>query len=331
MKHKYIILVIVLAVVMVSCDPSNDDKNKTSTDVNVEKMDKPIFDEDSAFYFVEKQVLFGTRVPGSKAHAECAKWLVEKMKEYADEVVVQDFKAKVYNGKVFDGKNIISSFNPDNKNRILLGAHWDTRPYADHDLNPENHKTPIDGANDGASGVGVLIEIARQLSIKRPQLGIDIIFFDIEDYGEPQGVQSELEDSWCLGSQHWSKNPHKAFYTARYGILLDMVGGMKAEFAREGTSMYYAPDIVNKVWNIATELGYSNFFTPRLSPSIIDDHMYVNKYARIPMINIVEYNAQSNSYFNARWHTLEDNMDGIDKRTLLVVGEVVLATIYNEK
>ena len=329
MKNSFIFVLLPLAMFLFSCE-SKKEKGESTT-AEVKRLEKPTFEADSAFYFVEKQVLFGPRVPGSKAHADCADWMASKMKEYADEVVVQDFKAKVYHGKIYSGKNVIASFNPDSRSRILLGAHWDTRPYADHDPNPENHNTPIDGANDGGSGIGVLIEVARQLKIKRPDVGIDIIFFDLEDYGEPQGTQSDLEHSWCLGSQHWSKNPHKPAYNARFGILLDMVGGPKAEFAREGTSMYYAPDIMNKVWDIAAQLGYSNYFTSRLSPSIIDDHMYVNKYARIPMINIVEYNPNSKSYFNPRWHTLQDNMDGIDRNTLQVVGEVVLTTIYKEK
>eukprot|EP00825_Cyclidium_porcatum_P021229 TRINITY_DN23737_c0_g1_i2.p3 TRINITY_DN23737_c0_g1~~TRINITY_DN23737_c0_g1_i2.p3 ORF type:complete len:174 (+),score=13.52 TRINITY_DN23737_c0_g1_i2:413-934(+) len=132
----------------------------------------------------------------------------------------------------FSCKNIIASFNPDKKSRILLASHWDSRPYADHDPNKENHKTPIDGANDGASGVGILIEVARQLSIKKPELGVDIVFWDIEDYGEPQGTETGKEDTWCIGTQHWAKNPHKQGYSARFGILLDMVGGKKCSICQ---------------------------------------------------------------------------------------------------
>lgn len=327
--NKNLLLILVMILFFSSCN--NGKKPIENDDNNVVKIEAPAFDADSAYFFVSKQVSFGPRVPGTKAHAECADWLENKMKEYTQDVIVQNFKAQVYNGTVFSSKNIIASFNSDKKSRILLGAHWDTRPYADHDPNPDNHKTPIDGANDGASGVGVLIEVARQLSIKKPELGIDIIFWDIEDYGEPQGTETGKEDTWCLGSQHWAKNPHKQGYTARYGVLLDMVGGKNAQFAKEGSSMYYAPDVMNKVWDIANQLGYSSNFTNTLSPSIIDDHIYVNKLARIPMIDIVEYNPNSNSYFNPNWHTLNDNMNGIDKNTLKIVGQVVLASIYNEK
>lgn len=326
--NKNLIVVLVFIAFFTSC---NNGKKPTETSNNdVVKMEAPTFDADSAYAFVDKQVAFGPRVPGTKAHAECADWLENKMKEYTQDVIVQNFKAQVYNGTIFTCKNIITSFNADKKSRILLGAHWDSRPYADHDPNPENHKKPIDGANDGASGVGVLIEVARQLSIKKPELGVDIIFWDIEDYGEPQGTETGKEDTWCLGTQHWAKNPHKQGYSARFGILLDMVGGKNAQFAKEGSSMYYAPDVMNKVWDIANQLGYSSNFTNTLSPSIVDDHIYVNKLARIPMIDIIEYNPNSNSYFNSSWHTLNDNMNGIDKNTLKIVGQVVLATVYNE-
>ncbi len=324
---KQIGLFIAIIVILASCD--NPKKNKLNENTVI--IEAPAFNGDSAYFFVAKQVAFGPRVPGSKAHDECAIWLESKLKEYSKDVIVQNFKAQVYNGTTLSGKNFIASFNSDKKGRILLAAHWDSRPYADHDPNPENHKTPIDGANDGASGVGVLIEVARQLSIKNPEIGVDIVFFDIEDFGEPQGLQTDKEDTWCLGSQYWAKNLHKPMYSARFGILLDMVGGANAQFAKEGSSMYYAPDFMNKVWDIASQLGHGAYFTNTLSPSIIDDHIYVNKFARIPMIDIIEYNPNSTSYFNPRWHTLSDNMDGIDKNTLQIVGEVVLASVYNEK
>lgn len=290
----------------------------------------PGFNSDSAYHFVERQLSFGPRVPGSVAHAECAKWLEETMKQFTPDVIVQNFKARVYNNQVFSGKNIIATFNPDMQRRILLAAHWDSRPYADHDPDPNNHQIPIDGANDGASGVGVLLEIARQLSTQSPAVGIDIIFFDLEDYGPPQDKQtSESTDMWGLGSQHWARNPHIQRYSAHFGILLDMVGAPNARFPLEGFSMYYAPDVTRKVWELAGKLGYGEYFVFEQGGYITDDHYYVNRIARIPMMNIIHLDETSpNGSFYEHWHTVNDNLDQIDRNTLQVVGEVVLNVIY---
>lgn len=329
MKRITIISLIAFTVVTYSCNP----KNKTDESKKVQEvtMESPAFDGDSAYAFVAAQVAFGPRVPGSKAHADCAKWMVEKLKTYSKNVIEQPFKTRIWNGTTVNGKNIIASFNPDNKVRIFLSAHWDSRPYADHDADPKNHKTPIDGANDGASGVGVLIEVARQLSIKNPSIGVDIVLFDVEDWGEPQDTQTETEDNWCLGAQHWARNPHVQGYKARFGILLDMVGATNAEFAKEGTSMYYASDFVEKVWKIAGQLGFSNYFVARQSNDIIDDHLYVNKIASIPTIDIIQQDPNTPHGFNKHWHTINDNMSNINKETLAVVGKVCLAVVYQEK
>src|SRR5512137_922773 len=215
----------------------------------------PEFDPASAFAFVKKQVEFGPRVPGTPAHAACADWYVKTLKQWTPAVIVQEFKARAFDGRPLDGKNIIASFDPDKKDRILLCAHWDSRPFADHDPDPANHFKPVMGANDGASGVGVLLEIARCLSVRKPALGVDILFLDLEDFGEHANWRGNAPDSWALGSQHWSKNPHRPGYQARFGILLDMVGGAGAVFPEEGTSLSYAPAVVEKVWATARGLG----------------------------------------------------------------------------
>jgi hypothetical protein len=304
---------------------TTDNKEMTTT------INTPNFNGDSAYAFVATQVAFGPRVPDTKAHINCGKWIVEKLKLYTKTVIEQPFKARLYNGVMVNCKNIIASFNPDQKVRILLSAHWDSRPFADHDTDVKNYKTPIDGANDGASGVGVLLEVARQLSIKSPTIGVDIILFDVEDWGEPEGTESAQEDNWCLGSQYWSRNPHVQGYKARFGILLDMVGAPNAEFAKEGTSMYYAPDVMNKVWDIANQLGFSSNFVARSSNPITDDHIYVNKITSIPTIDIIQHDLTTNSGFNKNWHTIGDNLSNINKETLAVVGKVCLAVVYQEK
>lgn len=289
----------------------------------------PSFNADSAFAFVEAQTAFGPRVPGSKAHARCAEWLEASLKRFTEHVKVQSFASRAWNNQILNGKNIIGSFNPDARKRILLCAHWDSRPYADHDPNPANHNKPIDGANDGASGVGALLEIARILHANPIDIGIDIIFFDLEDYGEPQDAQSDHQDNWGLGSQYWARTPHIPGYRASFGILLDMVGGKDATFFMEGTSMNYAPDIMRKVWNTAQQIGYGNYFVLQESNPITDDHYYINTIAGIPTIDIIQHDPTSKTGFYPHWHTLNDNISQIDPNTLKAVGQTVLQTIYS--
>lgn len=294
------------------------------------KIDVPTFNADSAYKYVGDQVAFGPRVPGSKAHENCKDYLVSKLDKSIGNTIVQEGKVRLFNNKVVTAKNIIASYKPEDNNRIFLAAHWDTRPFADHDPDKKNFNTPIDGANDGASGVGVLVEIARIIKKVKPKIGIDIVLFDVEDYGKPESMQSEKEDTWCLGSQYWAKNPHKENYFARYGILLDMVGAKDAKFPLEGYSNYYAPDILKKVWDKANDIGYGKYFVYEESVPITDDHVYVNEYAQIPTIDIVHLDQSGTSGFFEHWHTINDNMDNIDKETLRAVGQTLLEVIYNE-
>ncbi len=295
----------------------------------------PEFSGDSAYMFVAEQLAFGPRVPGSEAHTECAVWLIETMKTFADTVIVQNFKARTYNKLVFDGQNIISSFNPLAKKRILLASHWDSRPYADHDPDPASRRIPIDGANDGASGIGVLMEIAR-LMHHQPldeKLGVDLIFFDLEDYGPHQEERTyNDEEFWALGAQYWARNPHNRSYQAHYGILLDMVGASDAVFPRETFSQQYAPWVLDKVWDNASRLGYGNIFVNKPGLPISDDHIPVNRIAGIPMINIIHIDPNSsNGTFFEYWHTLEDNLKHIDPVMLAIVGRVLATTVYESQ
>ncbi len=285
------------------------------------------FDASSAYGFVKKQVEFGPRVPNTPAHAACADWLVKTLKQWTPNVVVQAFQAKAYDGRVLDGKNIIASFNAEAKDRILLCAHWDSRPFADHDPDPANHFRPVMGANDGASGVGVLLEVARQLSLRKPAAGVDILLLDLEDFGEHRNWRGSAKDSWALGSQYWARNPHRPGYKARFGILLDMVGASDAVFPMEGTSMTYAPAVMKKVWETARGLGLSKYFLARETDPLIDDHLYINTIAGIPTVDIIHYDTEKQG-FPSSWHTAGDTLDKIDVDTLKAVGQVVLAMIY---
>ncbi len=290
----------------------------------------PDFNADSAYSYIETQASFGPRVPNTEAHKRCGDYLSAQLKQFGAKVYEQEAILTAYDGTKLQARNIIGSYDSDNKNRILLFAHWDSRPYADEDPDEANHHTPILGVDDGASGVGVLLEIARQLQQTPLTYGVDIIFFDAEDYGIPTFVQDYKEDTWCLGSQYWSKNPHIKNYQAKYGILLDMVGSKGAVFYKEYFSMKYAAPIVEKIWNTATKLGYQNYFKMRQSGLIVDDHLYVNTIRRIPSANIVNTDPDSDNGFAHYWHTINDTMENIDKTTLQAVGQTVLEVIYAE-
>ena len=293
----------------------------------------PPFEVDSAYFYIQQQVHFGPRVPNTHAHCLCARYLQEELTQLGGQVQVQAFEAKAFNGETLHLKNIIARFNAPHKKKILLAAHWDTRPFADKDTSQKD--VPIDGANDGASGVGVLLEIARIISHSPPEVEVDIIFFDGEDYGKPQDDCTPSYSNniyWCLGAQYWSKNKHEKNYTADYGILLDMVGAADAVFYREQQSMYYAPQIVKKVWDTAHQLGYSQYFIYQDTQGyILDDHLFVNRDARIPMITIIDHDPSSDSFSPPYHHTHKDNLQLIDKKTLSAVGETLLHVIYQEQ
>jgi Peptidase family M28 len=331
--HSIVSFLTFLSVIFLSsCGPdksaeeTNNKGSEEQTTPQKPHVDPPVFSSDSAYNFVKTQCDFGPRAPGSKAHEQCANWMEAKLKSYGANVIMQKATLTTYDQKKWLCKNIIAEFNPDATDRVLLMAHWDSRPMADHDSLESDKKKPILGANDGASGVGVLIEVARALASKKPNIGIDILLVDLEDYGDPSG---DTDDSWCLGTQYWSKNLHKQQYYAKYGICLDMVGAKDAVFPKEGSSVNYARTIVDKVWKKAQDMGYGNYFADAQTSPTVDDHVYVNMNTSIPTIDIVHYDNAKRSYFPCH-HKQCDNMDNIDKKTLESVGKLLLELIYNE-
>ena len=291
----------------------------------------PAFSADSAYAFVARQVAFGPRVPNSAGHVQCGDWLIRELERHGADVTVQDARVTAFDGTKLDIRNIFGAFNPAQRRRVLLYAHWDTRPFADKDS--VRTKEPIDGANDGASGVGVLLELARILGDSLPSVDVDIAFFDAEDYGEPEWLprQDNSYTDWCLGSQYWSRKPHVPGYRAKYGVLLDMVGAKGAVFHREGTSMALAPAVVDKVWSAARRLGHGDLFRNRVTPQTVDDNLFVSQIAGIPSANVVHYHLETRmmGYF-AYHHTHGDNMDAIDADVLGKVGEVLTQVVYAE-
>ncbi|OFP36643.1 glutamine cyclotransferase [Prevotella sp. HMSC069G02] len=321
-------------------------KNADSKVQNIEETEEvakvnpvgPSFNADSAYAFTKAQCDFGPRDMNSRGHDLCGEWIVSKFKEYGCKVTTQTATLAGYDGTKLRSRNIMASINPEATTRILLCAHWDSRPWADNDPDSANWRKPILAANDAASGVAVMLELARIIGKSKDekafnkQLGIDFVCFDAEDWGTPQWADvADNADSWALGAQYWSKNLPQG-YEARYGILLDMVGGVGAKFYREGMSMQYAPEIVKKVWRAAREVGFGSYFPKEDGGMITDDHVPVNQFAKIPTIDIIPYYADcQQSSFGPTWHTLADNMENIDKNTLKAVGQTLVQVIYKEK
>lgn len=326
-SFRFDLFLVILGLIVTTMACESESSTSSSTEGKKEPAAVPSFDRKSAFAFVEKQLSFGPRVPNSEGHQACKAWLVEQFKSFGANVIEQDFEATAYTGVTLNSTNIIAEFNPSANERVLLAAHWDTRHIADSPLSNERQEEPIMGADDGGSGVAVLLEIGRLIQQNPMDIGVDIILFDAEDYGESGGDDSS---SWALGSQYWSRNLHKSNYRPKYGILLDMVGSKGARFPKEGFSMRFAPGLVNKVWALANRMGYSDKFVEGDGGFVTDDHFFVNTIARIPMIDIINRSQASETGFGHYWHTHNDDIDIIDDRTLKAVGQVVLATIYRE-
>ncbi len=315
-------------VVLAACSDSPQPPAGRFDFVRKEGVALPSFSADSAYAHIAAQVAFGPRVPNSAAHTATRDWYVQVLSRHAGaaNVHVQSFTAEGY-GERLNLSNVIASFNPEAEERILLAAHWDTRPRADQDPDPLKATRPILGADDGGSATGVLLELARIFSENPPPVGIDIILLDGEDYGE----EGDL-DRYFLGSRHWSKNPVIPVPMSkphRFGILLDMVGHPDAIFPMEGFSVSYARPLVNEIWSLAASMGHADRFLAREGPAVADDHMILNQEAGLPTIDIIHYVPENGGMrFGPHWHTHADNMDAISKETLQVVGDVMVAFLY---
>lgn len=301
-------------------------------------IERPSFCADSAYAYIEKQMAFGPRVPNSASHMQCAVWLIEQLRACGAEVELQKGFMPDYRGNNQQIYNIIGHFytaETASRPRVLLGAHYDTRPWCDEEQDYQDRFYNVPGANDGASGVGVLLEVARQLGMRMQDTTagfqpVDIIFFDCEDMGTPRVYTGEeREDTWCLGSQLWATNYSNPQSAVRYkfGIVLDMVGAPDAVFPREMYSTNYAANYQQQIWRSAEQLGYGALFSNQQSYPITDDHYYINYLAGIPTVDIIHYDMRNATGFPFWWHTRQDNMDNVSKSTLQAVGEVVLSQL----
>ncbi len=286
------------------------------------------FNVDSAFFYIQKQVSFGPRVPNTSAHDSCAIYLIGKLEQFGARVIEQNATVKRYDGTKLRISNIIGKFYPQKKRRLLLFAHWDTRFYADAEPDSALRSIPIAGANDGASGVAVLLEIARQISIKEPQIGIDIAFFDAEDQGEPIYLGKYDEKAWSLGVQYWAKKINEKKNKPFLGIDLDMVAAKHAMFSQEDNSRYFNNFEVKRLWSLAKTMGYDTLFVNNFSQALLDDHVFVSQDAGIRSILIADNKPNSKNPFFQFWHTHKDIVKNIDKKTLYATGIVLVNYIY---
>lgn len=329
MKSPFIYL-LVLMMSLCACGGS-----QKSSAVAASSQQEPVIDiafsADSAYAFCQQQCDFGPRTMNSEAHERCGQWIASTFQRFGLDVIEQRATLRGFDGTPLLGNNIIASYRPELPQRILVCAHWDSRPWADNDPDAANHSKPVMAANDGASGVAVMLELARLLSDSTqhtlPSVGVDFICFDAEDWGS-DGVS----DSWALGARHWAGNLHRAGYKARFGILLDMVGGQQARFFQEANSKNYAPQVVNRVWRAAEVAGYSSFFPKEDGGYITDDHGPVNEVAGIPCIDIIPYYPDcAESSFGPTWHTVNDDMQHIDRQTLKAVGQTLVQVLFTER
>ena len=337
---KPILSFLAIALTFAACKEKPSQTDTTQTTGQLVMVSAPAFNADSAYAYVDRQVKFGPRVPNTPAHVQTGSYLVAKLKQFGCQVTEQPFVATTWDGKKINARNIIGSINPQAAKRIFISAHWDSRPIADNDTVAANKTKPIPAANDGASGIGVMLELARaiQQAKTKPSVGVDFICFDIEDSGDSDKAGKDFEKEsgtidyvgYGLGSRYWARNPHKPGYSAYYGILLDMVGAKSATFLKEGYSMQMAPSVVNTVWQTASHLGFSQYFVDAPGGQITDDHVAPNYIAKIPTIDIIQLNAQTGTFFPDH-HTLADDMRNIDRATLKAVGQTLLQVLYNEK
>ena len=334
MKKSIFSLVFAFVVVAMACSCiSCKSSRKSATEPDTVALVGPTFNADSAYAFCAKQCSFGPRLMNTEAHDKCGEWIMKQFAGYGMKVETQDAELKAWDGTMLRSRNIWARFRPEQTTRVLLCAHWDCRPWADNDPDSTNWRKPVMGANDGASGVAVMLELARVISSDSTlNVGVDFVCFDAEDYGVPQWSSApDSQDSWALGAQYWAEHQPQG-YEARYGVLLDMVGGEGARFYQESVSKQYASEIVNKVCRTASQIGYGSYFPMQEGGMITDDHVPVNEKAGIACIDIIPFYPDcQQSSFGPTWHTINDTMEHIDRATLKAVGQTMVQILYSEK
>lgn len=330
MKYLHTTALCLSFLALGSCKNQQPANKETVTDsVSVTQVQ---FNADSAYASIVTQCGFGERVPNTPAHEKCGDYIVKSMEAVGLKVTEQRVNQKAWDGTTLKTRNIIGAYKPDAAKRIVIAAHWDSRPWCDADPDSSRHREPVMAANDGASGVAVMLELARLLPELNPAYGVDFVCFDSEDYGAPYWAADKAPDDgsdWCLGSQYWSAHPHVSNYKAEYGILLDMVGGKDARYCFEGFSLKYAQRYVMRLWDAAERVGAGNLFVPKEGGYATDDHVPMNEIAGIPTVDIIPF-VEGEHTFGKTWHTTDDTPENISKETLKGVGQTVLQMLADE-
>ncbi|MBO6190095.1 MAG: M28 family peptidase [Alloprevotella sp.] len=322
----YIILCTALLAALVSCKKGGDSGSGETT---TEEVCPVKFNADSAFTSIERQCSFGPRVPNSAAHDSCAIYIASAFRAYGLSVSEQRTTLTAWDGNKLGCINIIAQYKPEAQRRVLICTHWESRPWADQDADESKRREPVMAANDGASGVAVMLEIARNLKELNPSVGIDFVCFDCEDYGAPEWAEGPGDGSdWCLGSQYFATHLPEGYVKPAYGILLDMVGGQDAQFLFEQNSKRYAEDVVARVWGCAATAEATDWFVSRDGMAAIDDHIPLIEKAGIPTIDIISNNGMG---FSSTWHTTQDTPAFISRDVLRAVGQTLLQVLYEEE
>jgi len=271
------------------------------------------FNASTAFTYLQQQMAFGPRIPNTPGHEKMGDWLLTTLRARADTVSVQEFRWVTKKGANLRLRNFFARFRPQAADRVLFLAHWDTRPFADKSQNLGQQRMPVPGANDGASGVAVLLGLADVLKATPPTIGVDLLFVDGEDYGDFNDSTETL-----IGARYFAKH-QPAAYTTLYAVLFDMVGDKDLQFYQEGYSMAAAPEVVQRVWQTADRLGYSKVFIPRAGQTLIDDHVPLQQ-AGIRTIDVIDFDFPYH-------HTTEDTIDKVSAESLQIVGDVAVALV----
>lgn len=301
---------LVLALAVGSCDGGPTPSGHTME-----------FDRQLADTLVQRQVAFGPRVPGTTAHAEALAWMTMFLEARADVTEQMPFTHVTREGETLSLTNVWASFKPEMTARVLVVAHWDTRPVAERAADVADRDNPIPGANDGASGVAVALAIADALAERAPGVGVDLLLTDGEDWGHDPVTLATFTPDMFLGARHFAEVRGDT-YRPLFGILLDLVGDQNPRFPQEGFSLQFAPEVVDRVWDLAQELGYGAVFPTAVGQPITDDHIPLNE-AGVRTINIIDFDYPF-------WHTPEDTVDKVSSATLEIVGDVVLTTIRRQ-
>jgi hypothetical protein len=275
------------------------------------------FDGSSAFHYIQAQVAFGPRIPGTDAHRKMLAWLESLLRQRADTLIVQSWTHVTATGDSLPLTNFVARFNPAATKRLLFLAHYDSRPRADSPTSTDSTK-PVPGANDGASGVALLLGVADVFKRARPTIGVDLLFVDGEDYGD----FTKTPDDVLMGSRYYAKNQAPGAQPL-YAVLFDLVADKDLQIFEEGNSLVGAPEVVELVWNTAKDLGYAGTFVASPKHTLIDDHLELQKVG-IRAIDVVDFDYPS-------WHTIYDTIDKVSGASLQIVGDVAVELVRREQ